>query len=84
MMNLEIYTVFALLIIAGIYILLLKQRINLLEDKLMQYATSTYLSFAKNQLHLEKVVVIKSIREQFKELSLMQAVKIYETAIKSK
>ena len=81
-MNSETYMVFALLIMAVIYIFLLKQRITLLEDKIIQYGSLTYVSFAKNQLHLEKVMAIKAIREQFRELSLMLAVSIYDKATK--
>lgn len=82
MMNSETYTMFALLITAVMYIWLLKQRMTLLEDKLMQYGSATYLNFAKTQLHLEKVAAIKAIRQQFRELSLVQAVNIYEMAVK--
>lgn len=79
-MNLESYIVLGLLITLIIHSL--KRRIALLENKLMHYALPTYLSFAKRQSHLEKVMAIKAIREQFEELSLLQAVKIYEMAIK--
>lgn len=59
------------------------KRIRQLEDKLMSVLQDEYIAFAKGQLHLSKIDFIKSLRQRFPELSLVQAVQVYELAIKS-
>lgn len=59
------------------------KRIRQLEDKLMSVLQDEYITFAKGQLHLSKIDFIKSLRQRFPELSLVQAVQVYELAIKS-
>lgn len=59
------------------------KRIRQLEDKLMSVLQDEYVAFAKGQLYLSKINFIKSLRQRFPELSLVQAVQVYELAIKS-
>lgn len=64
-------------LILSVYCLSNNKRIKLLESKLMEARKHEYIAFAKTQANLDKVAVIKSLRQQFPELSLIQAVEIY-------
>lgn len=57
------------------------KRIRQLENKLMSVLKDDYISFAKGQLHLPKMQFIKTLRQQFPELSMLQALQIYEWTI---
>lgn len=43
-----------------------------------------FVKFAKTQLYLPKVQVVKSIRTEFRHLSLVEAVEVYDLAITEK
>lgn len=76
--------VFGITILAlSVHCLLTNSRIKLLESKLMQTHKHEYIAFAKTQTNLDKVAVIKSLRQQFPELSLIQAVEIYNLSTHS-
>lgn len=56
------------------------KRIHQLEIKLMSVLKDDYIAFAKSQSHLPKIDILNALRQQFPELSLTQAVKIYNWA----
>lgn len=59
------------------------KRIKQLENRLMTLLQADYVTFAKSQLHLSKVDFINALRQHFPELSLRQAVQVYESTNKS-
>lgn len=58
------------------------KRIKQLENRLMDALKDEYIAFVKPLLQQPKVEVIKNLRQHYPELSLVNAVKIYELANK--
>ncbi len=59
-----------------------KKALHQLQEELFHLKKETYIAFAKTQQHLEKIQVLKAIRQKFNELSLLYALKVYELANK--
>lgn len=51
-------------------------------DKYQAEHISDFVAFAKTQRHLPKVEAIKQIRMQFRHLQLIEALAVYQLAIK--
>lgn len=57
-----------------------KRRIRKLEDEIFKLRQHEWLPFAKAQMHLTQMQAVNTIRKQFPELSLRQALQLYVLA----
>ncbi|MDO4427595.1 MAG: hypothetical protein Q4B88_05640 [Moraxella sp.] len=82
----EIILICMVVIVVGVYLIwLFKSMFETIDNPLEKYKPehiADFVAFAKTQLHLPKVKSIKAIRQEFRHLSLMEAVEIYELANK--